>query len=26
MTKLTTGTVIVFMITSMVLAYFYSHR
>jgi preprotein translocase subunit SecG len=26
MTKLTTGTVVVFMITSMLLAYFYSHR
>ena len=26
MTKLTTGTVAVFMITSMFLAYFYSHR
>ena len=26
MTKLTTGTVAVFMVTSMFLAYFYSHR
>jgi preprotein translocase subunit SecG len=26
MTKLTTGTVVVFMVTSMLLAYFYSHR
>ncbi len=26
MTKLTTGTVVVFMVTSLLLAYFYSHR
>jgi preprotein translocase subunit SecG len=26
MTKLTTGTVVIFMVTSMLLAYFYSHR